>query len=104
MVRKPTELIRATCTQELRTLLDAELNAAEGSYRLVTIMTPPEPAIHVSVDHPTPLEAGPDRNYRTPRLPPDSTITFHLQPQQVLYGQSEAGLGFASILCEYLED
>lgn len=102
-VRKPTKLLRATCTQELREILGAEAGAAEGSYRLVTIMTPPEPVLHVSIDSPTPLQAGPDRNYRVPRLPPDSSISFHLQPQQVLYGQSEAGLGFASILCEYLE-
>ncbi len=104
-VRKPTEIFRATCKQELRLLLDAEADAPADTYRRVHVFTPPSPRLHIAIDHPTPNEAGPNRDYAVPPVTLDTTIQFYLQPHQKLFGMVEQGGGFAtaSILVEYLE-
>ncbi len=108
-VRKPTYLGRITVDQQLEMVLDAELGpdgelAPVGTYRSVQILIPNSPQFHWVIDHPTPLEAGPNRNYKTTPVPPGAQITFCLQPHQKLYAHVTKGEGFAGIIIEYLEE
>lgn len=86
-------------------MLDAERGAEDGTYRRVQLFTPPSPQLHISIDHPTPNEAGPNRDYRVGAVGTDQSITFTLQPHQKVFAMVAQGDGFgiASIIVEYLE-
>ena len=103
-VRKPTYLGRITVDQQLKMVLDAEEDAPTGTYRSVQLLIPNSPQLHFAIDGPTPLEAGPNRNYKTTPVPPGAQITFCLQPEQKLYAQATKGQGFPGIIIEYLEE
>jgi hypothetical protein len=102
-VRKPTYLGRVTVDQQLQMVLDVE-EAPAGTYRSVQLLIPNSPQFHFTIDHPTPNEAGPNRNYKTTPVPPGAQITFCLQPHQKLYAHVTKGEGFAGIIIEYLEE
>lgn len=85
--------------------MDAERGAEAGTFRRVQIFTPPSPTIHISIDSPTPLQAGLNRDYNVSRVVTDGSIQFHLQPHQKIYGMVAQGdgMGHPTILIEYLE-
>jgi hypothetical protein len=85
-------------------VLGPDEGAPADTYRAVQILIPNSPQLGFTIDHPTPDEAGPNRNYKIPEVPPGAQITFHLQPQQRLYACAFTGQGFPSLLIEYLED
>lgn len=103
MLRKPTEISRVTCTQELRLLVGPEDNAPEGSERNIQLLVPAGSEFRFSIDHPSPLEAGPNRNYKIAVVPSGQTVEFRLQRHQVIYGQTDDRIGEASVIIEYLE-
>ena len=120
ILRKPTQLLRVTVSQELQPILLAEEGVPEGAYRKVTIFTPQSPVIHLTLDtggvpsppsanskNPatTPLKVGPNRDYKTPPLSVDASLSFCLLPQQQVFAQAEQGGGFAvlAVLVEYME-
>ncbi len=84
-------------------LLLPETDVPEGTERNIQIMVPEGPVFHFAIDHPTTLEAGPNRDYKVPLVPSGQTIEFRIQAQQAIYGMTEEGLGEASIIIEYTE-
>ena len=104
VLRKPTEMIRARVKQELREILPAETGAPEEALRRVTVLVPASPAIMFTIDHPTPLEAGPNRTYDVPELPPSQVFRFWLRREQKLYAASKSGMGVVSLVVEYSEE
>jgi hypothetical protein len=103
-IRKPAELRRCTADQQLREVLGPELDVPDGSYRKVQICTPREPAMVFTIDHPTPEEAGPNRKYDLPPLPPDQRFPVRLLKNQRLYAAAQTGEAFAVLIIEYLEE
>jgi hypothetical protein len=105
-IRKPTECRRVTCSQELELKLDSEAGSVEGTYRRVTLIIPSSPKFHFSFDTPTPNIAGPNRDFYVPDFSGPLSIVFCLAPAQKLYGQVDQGegMGFATMIIEYLED
>jgi hypothetical protein len=103
-IRKPVEFLRAPMGQELREVLGPEDDAPTGTYRKVQILTPAQPAMVFTVDHPTPEEAGPNRKYDLPPVPPGVVIPIHLLPNQRLYAAAQVGMGFAMLVVEYMEE
>lgn len=85
-------------------MLGPEEDAAAGTYRKVQILTPAQPAMVFTIDHPTPEEAGPNRKYDLPPFPPGQVIPVHLQANQRLYAAAQNGMGFAMLVIEYLEE
>jgi hypothetical protein len=57
-----------------------------------------------SIDHPTPLEAGPNRLYDLPELPPGQVFRFWLRREQCLYAGTKSGMGVLSLVVEYSEE
>ncbi len=102
-LRKPTEIRRITCTQELNLLVDAEHDAPSGTERNIQLLVPDGAIFRFSIDSPTPLEAGPNRPYKLSLMPSGQTIEFRLQPEQMVYGQVDAGIGESSVIIEYVE-
>jgi hypothetical protein len=103
-IRRPTELKRVTASQELEEVLGPELDAPPGTYREVQILTPANPAMVFTLDHPTPGEAGLNRKYDLPPFPPDQRIPLKLLPEQRIYGAAETGKAHALFVIEYLEE
>lgn len=70
------------------------------------MLTAPSPALFVSIDQPV-SDVGANRTqYKWPPLPQDATVSFHLGPDQSLYGAAGQGGGVVSfgVLIEYLEE
>lgn len=106
---KATHNERTTLTQEARVILGPEESAPRGSYRKVQVTIPPSPPIFVGIDRPVQGRfnqpgMGPNRDYMLPNLPPGQLIEFNLQPQQSLTASARPGLGFVSLIIEYLEE
>lgn len=104
-VRKPTTIERATVDQQASVVIDEERDAPDNTNRHVQILVPGSPGLLMSIDHPTPLEAGPNRAaYKFAQLAPGSKISFYLQPRQKVYLVAESGIAFPSIITQYLEE
>lgn len=106
---KPTSTRRTTLTQEARVILAPEESAPRGSYRKVQVTIPPSPPIFVGIDQPVQEKfnqpgMGPNRDYVLPNLPPGQCIEFTLLPQQSLTASARPGLGFVSLIIEYVEE
>jgi hypothetical protein len=106
---KPTANWRETLTQEARVILKPEEGAPPGSYRKVQITIPPSPPIFAGIDQPVQKRygqsgIGPNRDYELPNLPPGQCIEFALLPEQFLTASARPGLGFVSLIIEYIEE
>ena len=102
-LRKATEILRCQVKQELREILGVE-DAPEDTLRRVSVLVPASPTCFLSIDHPTPLEAGPDRTYDLPELPPSVVIRFWLRREQRLFAAAKAGMGTLGLVVEYSEE
>lgn len=103
-VRKPTYSGRITVDQQARLVIDAEEGADDGTYREVQLIVPDSPLVLMAIDHPTPLEAGPNRAaYKFTPLAAGTQIVFNLQPQQKVYLVAQSGQAFPGVIIQYLE-
>lgn len=112
---KPTKLLPASVSQELRKIVDAELDAPKGSYRVVQILVPSSPAVHACVypddrfvdeDSKLPRQdladaAGSNRSYKFATVPPGAYIPLRLTPEQTLWAAAEINLAEVSVVIEY---
>lgn len=102
MIRKPTEVIRATCIQELRVILGPEAGPVPvGGYRKVQVMIPPSPTIFLMLDV-DPRELGLNRTYKVPVMSSGARLELHLLPHQFIIAASEERIGDVSLVVEYL--
>lgn len=102
-VRKPTEMFRATVSQEIRVILGPEKGAGSPyAYRRVHLIVPPSPQISAGLDV-TPDEEGLNRSYKLSDMPSGSPIVFTLLPEQSLVASAVTNFVEASLIVEYLE-
>lgn len=114
-LRRPTELDRATVTQEFRRVVAPEADAAtmpKGQFRRLQVLVPATPGI-VAVILPdkrfpnvTNLAraAGANRVYKGAPLPPGAQIQFDLGPDQELWAAALDGFGTLSIVTQYFSN
>ena len=100
-VRKPTQILRATLTQEFGVIAAPEDDAPEGSWRRITLITPGTGLAYVALDV-SPDALGPNRAYKTAELAPNNTVCFVLRPEQFLVGASDDGIVYMTMFVEYL--
>jgi hypothetical protein len=101
-LRKQTEILRCTVTQEIRQILEPELpEPPDGCYRHVQILVPPSPKIYVTTDQDAAKKFGPNRNYKMPVCPPGAQISMDLMPGQVLFAVAESAYAEVSLVVEY---
>lgn len=81
--RKPTLILRENITQDLRVVLEPELDAPADSYRRVQVLIPPSPDVFVGLDV-SPEELGINRTYKVPLMAPGAQIPLHLQAHQFI--------------------
>jgi hypothetical protein len=106
ILRKKTEILRATLTTELREILSVELGVSIGAVRCVQVLTPPGPACCFGVDR-EPKDIGPGRSYWLPSFPVNQVVKFYLQADQSLYGMVKGGDGGnaeASLIVEFYDE
>jgi len=101
MLRKDTEILRATVTQEIRCILEAESGAAQESVRRVQVLIPMEPKTYLSAVQDADQVFGTDRVYKMPVAPPGAAIIFWLRPNQALFACSDSENSQMSIVVEY---
>lgn len=101
MLRKPTQALRMTLTQEARPVLGPEEGAPARATRKVSVYVPESPQCFIWLDDPSPLALGPNRTYDMPVFPPNAERTFELLPGQVIYGATREGLAHGAIVVEY---
>lgn len=100
-VRKPTQILRSTLTQEFGYVIAPELDAPEGSWRRVTVITPGAGVAYLALDS-DPDALGPNRAYKAAEFAPNLQVQFVLRPEQSLIGASDDGLVYATLILEYL--
>lgn len=100
-VRKPTQILRATLTQEFGVILDSEYDAPADSWRRITIITPGAGLAYLALDV-SPDSLGPNRAYKAAEFAPNNTVCFVLRPEQTLVGASDDGLVYMTMIVEYL--
>lgn len=90
----------------MRAIIEPEYGAPDGTTRRVQILTPADPLAAISIDKPNVDVAGPGRYYKLAQLPPETSITIHLQPSQSIYAAvvaSGGGMVELSVIIEYLD-
>ena len=106
-LRKPTIAERITVSLQAELVVAPELEAPAGANRRVRLLTPPAPLVAISVDHPTPTEAGPGRAFFFVNLPPSQIVAIWLQPSQSIYALVVPGAGgYAQLgyICEFFDE
>ncbi len=106
-LRKPTTAERITVDLQARLVVEAEYDAPVGANRRVQLTTPPAPLVAISIDQPTPNEAGPGRAYQFMSLPPSQLVKIWLQPSQRIYAMVVPGAGgYAELgyICEFFDE
>lgn len=98
--RKPTYDQRVLLTQEIRTFLDPEADAPEGSWRRVQVLIPQSPDVFIGIDQ-KPEKLGLNRNYKLPLYPPGAQITLALLPGQFLSGCAGLNHAVVSVIVEH---
>ena len=76
-----TEIIRATCTQELQLFLPALDNAC--SLRQVQVVVPSSPQVFTVLDA-SKEDLGMNKNFNWPAIHPGQVVDFVLGPKQTL--------------------
>lgn len=95
MVR-PTEIQRATVSQEMRCILTA---SPVDVVRTVQVLTPDGPSIALST---VPAQAyGANKFHAYPRMPVGQSIEIKLLPTQQLFAMAEDGIAEISLIIEY---
>lgn len=108
MLRKSTEIVRVTVSQEIREILGAEEGAPPGSYREVQILIPESPPTFVALGdarrqpNNLGLEAGLNRTYKLPPIPTGTTIVVRLLPEQTIWAAAKSQTSQMSLIIEYL--
>lgn len=100
-IRKPTEFIRTTLSQEIRVILGPEEGVSSTSIRRVQILVPESPKMSAVLDV-TPEYCGLDREYKLPTMPPGAQIKFDLLPHQWIIACANEKFVEASLIVEYL--
>jgi hypothetical protein len=114
-LHKPTQLLRVTVDQQGRAAVDGQAYgdgdilrgvAADGHFRMVTILTPPSPIIQMSIDQPVEVAGANRTQYKWAPLPTNSRIPFCIGPEQTVYATAVQGGGLASfaVIVEFLEE
>lgn len=101
MLRRPTELLRATVSQEIRCVLLAENGAPENSLRRVQVLVPMEPKVLLSLQEHADDAFGTDRSYKMVVAPPGAQLEFGLLPSQTLYAAADVGMAELGLIVEY---
>ncbi|UCC73993.1 MAG: hypothetical protein JSV86_05400 [Gemmatimonadota bacterium] len=101
LIRKPTQIYRATVVQEARIIVEPEHDAGPGSYRRVQLLIPPSPAVFAQNDV-LPEDLGPNRHYKLPRMAPGQKTDFHLLPHQFITAAAAETIAEVSVIVEYL--
>jgi len=102
-LRKPTEALRATVTQQSRVILEPEPNDVPPTVvRRVTVLTPSSATISICIDPPNDIAQNVSFDYLFMQLPSGLAVTFFLQPQQRISGMSSHSTGYATLIVEYL--
>ena len=100
-VRKPTQILRATLTQEFGYVIAPETDAPAESWRRITVITPGAGVAYLALDV-DPDALGPNRAYKAAEFAPNLQVQFLLRPEQVLIGASDDGLVYATLIVEHL--
>lgn len=95
---RPTEIIRTTVKQEVSVILKPCADASVRE-RKVQVLVPETPKVFMALDV-EPGWVGPNRTYKLPVIPPGVSITFHLQPGQVLVAAADAGVAEVTVIVE----
>lgn len=106
-LRKPTTVERVTVDLQARMIVGSDDGAPPGTVRRVRLLVQPGARVAISIDTPTPAEAGPGRSYKFVSLPTDIQLPIWLQPQQALYALVVSGTGGMSELgyiCEFFDE
>jgi hypothetical protein len=112
-LRKATQSLRATVSQEFREILADDPDAPEGAYRHLQILVPPAPDVVfvLTPDTHWELEAnanvmrklGANRTYKGVVFPSKAQITMCIGSDQRLWAASEDGVAEVGLLVEYRE-
>lgn len=98
---KATTISRLSLTREVRVVLEPEVDAPAGSYRLVQVMIPASPPVFIGLDV-DPKEVGLNRTYKLPLAPPGQFLRFALMPHQFLVAASDTGFAVSSLIVQHL--
>lgn len=108
MIRKPTQLLRETLTQEWRTLLGPEQGATATSVRRVQLVIPNSPDVQMYLTESSgdaakqPQQLGLDREYKGAQVASGARMTVHLLAHQSILGSARTGTASVSLFVEYL--
>lgn len=113
-LRKPTQSMRATVSQEFREILSDEPDAPQGGYRHLQILVPPAPDVVFVLTPDTHWELEPDANvmrklganrtYKGVVFPSKAQITMCIGHNQRLWAAAEDGAAEVGLLVEYRGD
>jgi hypothetical protein len=109
---RPSVSVRATVDQQARIVLPADTAPTEklgNHYRVVTLLIPSSPEIHIGIDQKIQDKfgqsgIGPNRTFQTPVMPGGQVIQIRLMDHQHLIAMAKIGKADLTILCEYVED
>lgn len=101
MLRKDTEFLRATCSQEIRCILQPENDGQEGTVRRVQVLVPLDPKTLISLEPDADRVFGTDRLYKMSVAPPGAAIVLWLRPNQSIYACAYSGTSELTITVEY---
>lgn len=100
-----TQILRATVSQEIRQILGTE-EGVPGRYREVQLLMPDSPVTYVAIgkgDEELGVQAGLNRTYKLPVVPPGAQVTIRLLPHQTLWAAAESGISRMTLVVEYME-
>jgi len=110
MLRRHTELNRATVTQEYRCILPPE--GEGGGLRRVTVFVPTTPSVVFVLTPNTHMQLagnanvaqmlGANRTYRGIGFPGDTSVPFTLGADQALWAASAEGIAEVGLLIEFV--
>lgn len=105
-LRRKTEILRTTLTQEARVILGVEHDLPGGVrlLRNVQVLMPESPDVLLGLDV-TPDQIGPNRTYKLPSMVPNTNIEFKLLPDQFIVAASAGpGNAFVTLIVEHLDE
>ena len=101
MLYRDTQILRATVTQEIRSILGPDVDGPEGSIREVQLLVPLEADVFATTEADASAKYGANRTYKLPPIPPAAQITFRLRKGQSLWAATKAGLAECALIIEY---